>query len=144
MSPLYIDQLKELLQSKGIRPSHQRLKILEYLVENKEHPTVLMVHDALSKEIPTLSRTTIYNTLNVFAKEGLALPLHLAPDETRYDGTTTLHHHFICTTCGKIYDTDVRCPYSNSIAGGHRIEEVYGHFRGTCSTCQQGQSTHEL
>ena len=139
MSTHYMDRLKELLVSKGIRPSYQRLRILQYLASNKDHPTVLMVHDALSKEIPTLSRTTIYNTLNAFAKKGLILPLRITADKTRYDGTSTLHHHFLCNTCGKIYDTDVSCPHANTTMNGHRIEEVYGHFRGICSECQKNQ-----
>ncbi len=142
MNTGYIDELKRLLESKGIRPSYQRLKILHYLATTKEHPSVLMVHEAIKKEIPTLSRTTIYNTLAAFAEKGLVLPLPLSSEEMRYDGTTTNHHHFVCKECGRIYDIEVNCPYGSAKAiQGHQIQEIHGHFRGVCSDCRtQGRS----
>ena len=138
MSPNTPSRLQKALEEKGIRPSYQRLKILEYLVASKEHPSVMMVYRSLSTEIPTLSRTTIYNTLNLFAEKGLVLPLPITSDEMRYDGTTTQHHHFICKECGNIFDVGMACPYSTAMEiDGHKIEEIHGHFSGTCRKCRE-------
>ena len=41
----------ETLQQRDIKPSYLRLKILEYMLARKNHPTVDMVYEELSKEI---------------------------------------------------------------------------------------------
>ena len=50
------------LLANGIRPSAQRLAIMNYLLTHLTHPTVDEVYQVLWNEIQTLSRTTIYNT----------------------------------------------------------------------------------
>jgi Fe2+ or Zn2+ uptake regulation protein len=66
------EELKTLLKEKGIKPTYQRLKILEYMSKNlNNHPTVEMVYDKLLQDIPTLSLTTVYNTLNNFLEKRL-------------------------------------------------------------------------
>jgi len=47
----------------SIRPSYQRLKILEYLANNQSHPAVAQIFHAFHVEIPTLAKATVYNTL---------------------------------------------------------------------------------
>ena len=56
---LHIENVGEYLKSHDIKPSYQRIKIFEYLVEHKNHPTVDMIYKALVDEIPTLSKTTV-------------------------------------------------------------------------------------
>ena len=63
---VHMKTLKELsneLKKNNIRLTHQRLKVLEYLSNSKNHPTVEQIYNALKKEVPSLSKTTIYNTL---------------------------------------------------------------------------------
>ena len=59
------------LKKRNIRPSYQRLKILEYLMKERYHPTVEDIYFDLLKKIPTLSKSTIYNTLNLFIEKKL-------------------------------------------------------------------------
>jgi len=59
---LSMDKLREYRENEGVHPSYHRLKILEYLMNHRTHPTVERIPKELSKEIPTLSKTTIYNT----------------------------------------------------------------------------------
>ena len=63
------------LQNYGIHPSVQRIAIMDYLLKNHTHPTVDEVYVALCKVIPTLSKTTVYNTLRLFSEHGAALML---------------------------------------------------------------------
>jgi Fur family transcriptional regulator, peroxide stress response regulator len=67
MKALYKD-LSNTLKNKNIRPSIQRIKIFEYLIKNLCHPTVDQIFKDLQSEIPTISKTTIYNTLDLFLK----------------------------------------------------------------------------
>ena len=46
------------LQNHNIKPSVQRIAIMNYLIEHRTHPTVDEIYTALSPSIPTLSKTT--------------------------------------------------------------------------------------
>ena len=94
----------EKINSKGIRPSVQRVAIYKYVCEHKIHPTVDTVYSALSPKYPTLSRTTVYNTLHLFSEQNLVQTIKIEDDELRYDADMTPHLHFKCTNCGKVFD----------------------------------------
>ena len=47
----------------SIKPSMQRIAIMEYLMEHRTHPSADEIYTALSPSMPTLSKTTVYNTL---------------------------------------------------------------------------------
>lgn len=136
-----MEELKALLKEKGIKPTYQRLKILEYMSNNlNNHPTVEMVYDKLHNDIPTLSLTTVYNTLNNFLEKRLVYGVTITGTEVRYDSNTDYHHHFLCKECGQIIDIDVKCPYAEgkkSIVSGHRIDEIHGYFKGICKDCSK-------
>ena len=55
------------LQNHNIKPSVQRIAIMNYLIEHRTHPTVDEIYTALSPSIPTLSKTTVYNTLKLLS-----------------------------------------------------------------------------
>jgi len=67
--------VRDCLLKAGIRPSYPRIRVLDYLVTMKTHPTAEEVFSHLVKEMPTLSRTTVYNTLNLLVGAGLARTL---------------------------------------------------------------------
>jgi len=129
-------QSKEILQAKGLKPTFQRLRILEYLQEHNSHPTVEMIYEHLVQEIPTISRTTIYNTLNALVEKGIIRAITITGTETRYDYERFPHHHFLCRRCGKVTDIGIECPYMRKKQiSGHRIEELHGYFKGVCKEC---------
>ena len=63
------DYLISLMETHSIKPSFQRILILKYLIEMKNHPSVEIIFKHLMNDIPTLSKTTVYNTLNLFSKK---------------------------------------------------------------------------
>ena len=66
---------RDYLEKCGIKPSLQRIAIVEYLMENRIHPTADDIYHALCIQVPTLSKTTVYNTMRLFAEQGAVLPL---------------------------------------------------------------------
>ena len=131
-----MEKYKSLLIKNEIKPTYQRIKILEYLDKNMNHPTVDNIYAALYKKVPTLSKTTVYNTLDVLRKKGLVSILTITESEARYDFHHHPHHHFFCKVCRRIIDLDVSCTYQDSMAvEGHKIEEIHGYFKGICNTC---------
>lgn len=135
-------QYAYIINSKGIRPSVQRIAIYKYVCEHKIHPTVDLIYSALSPNFPTLSRTTVYNTLHLFSENNLVQTIKIEDDELRYDGNMTPHLHFKCTKCGKIFDVfdttslpqfNMKC--TELMPKGFSIERIQTCIWGLCSDC---------
>jgi len=131
-----IKDLVEILKEKNIKPSYQRIKILEYLVLKKNHPTVDEIFKDLVKEMPTLSRATVYNTLDLFKRSELARVVTIEDNETRYDAEVSVHGHFKCENCGTIFDfpVDEKALYSDALKD-FMITEKNVYFKGICPKC---------
>ncbi|PKL16564.1 MAG: transcriptional repressor [Spirochaetae bacterium HGW-Spirochaetae-5] len=125
------------LSNRGIQPSIQRAKILEFLWKERIHPTADDIFDHLHHEIPTLSRTTVYNTVKLFTEHNILQPLVIEDKEIRYDIDTSLHGHFKCESCGNIFDFKADNEGSAGIREleGFQIRERHIYFKGLCSSC---------
>lgn len=138
----YIKELKE----HNIKITSQRLEILKYLDEHHTHPDADHIYSELKKNHPSLSRTTVYNALEILKKKGMIQSLTISGSELRYDISRTQHHHFLCKECQKILDIEIQCPNINrTIADGHHVEEVHGYFKGICKQClkrERGRKVH--
>ncbi|MEN3014053.1 MAG: Fur family transcriptional regulator [Endomicrobiia bacterium] len=132
---------KELLEKKGLRPTIQRIKVYEYLLKHREHPDVEKIYKVLKEEIPTISKTTIYNTLKELADRGLIIEI---PTEYKlcFDGYTEPHSHFICEECNKIYDIDADFEFDKKQKiNGHIIKNFCVMFKGICFNCQRKEKS---
>jgi Fe2+ or Zn2+ uptake regulation protein len=129
----------DLLISHDIKPSVQRMAIMNYLTCHRTHPTVDEIFKALSPTIPTLSRTTIYNTLKLFAQQGVVQIINIDERNEHFDADMSVHAHFQCKSCGRIYDVPLiarRLPGENDLKKeGHRIDEKQVFFKGICKNC---------
>jgi Fur family peroxide stress response transcriptional regulator len=135
MKPSFEDLMHELVIRK-IRPSHQRIKILEYLMEHPCHPTVDQIFNDLQKEIPTLSKSTVYNTLTSFMEAQLVRVITIEENETRYDIITHNHGHFKCDSCGAIYDFKINIDdFTAGELSGFQIYDKNVYFKGICPKC---------
>lgn len=127
----------EFLRSKGIKPSFQRMRIFQYLQTDKSHPTVDTIYKNLQKEISTLSKTTVYNTLKQFAEKKIVQVVSMGDNESRYDLFHNNIGHFKCTKCNTIYDFEIT-PHrveSKELEGFH-IEETQVCLKGICKNCK--------
>lgn len=130
----------ELLQEHDIKLSAQRLAIMDWLCHHPVHPTVDDIWQALSPEMPTLSKTTVYNTLRLFVSHGAAQMLTIDEHNACFDADIRPHSHFLCRVCGKVYDVPFMGPASLPPAAslcGHQAEEVQHYYRGVCCSCSQ-------
>lgn len=124
------------LSKRKIRASHQRIKILQYLENNRCHPTVDQIYSALHPEIPSLSKTTIYNTLTTFLETGLVRALSIGDNETRFDITIEDHGHFKCEACGTIYNFAINMDSLTSRdLSNFKIQDKNVYFKGICPGC---------
>lgn len=128
---------KKILMDKGLKPTYQRMMIINYLGKNrKNHLTAEKIYKALNDKMPMLSMTTVYNTLNAFLEAGIVSAITITGSEIRYGYITKPHHHFLCRACGTIIDIDISCPTAErKSVEGHKIEEIHGYFKGLCKKC---------
>lgn len=128
----------ETLSRYSIKPSPQRMAIMTYLLEHKTHPTIEEIYKSLSPDMPTLSKTTIYNTLKLFVENGAASMLTINEKTTCYDYDTSPHAHFICKKCNKVtdlfYGVENMIPSRQEIEG-NRIVDMQVYYRGICKDC---------
>lgn len=132
--------LKRLVDA-GIRPSAQRIEILGFISSCKSHPTADEIYASIHRSNPTLSRTTVFNTVRLFAEKGIVNDINISPDSTRYDSTQYERHaHFVCRECGRIYDipfdmSSLACPDEFA------CDNVNVYFKGICPECQKKSKT---
>lgn len=134
---LTFDELRKELEIKRIHLSYQRLKVLEYLVQNQNaHPTADQIFTVLQKVIPTLSKTTIYNTLKLLVEANLVKQVKTDESEARYDIIVKTHGHIKCESCGEVFnfniDLDATLPTDLK---NYRILDKSIYFRGVCPKC---------
>lgn len=122
----------------GLKPSVQRVAILDYLYTHHNHPTVEDVYKALCRKMPTLSKTTVYNTLRLLADHKAAQMLTMDEHRVCYDGDTMPHVHFVCKRCGRILDVmGMAAPAIDGKAeiDGNMADEVQLFYKGVCAEC---------
>lgn len=130
------EQITKILKDKGITPSYTRIKIYDYLFKDKIHPTVDEIFIDLLELLPTLSKTTVYNSLKLFIEKDLVRAVNLYDNKMRYEIVRSNHGHFKCTTCSKIYDIpmEINVQMPEELDGS--IISNYHHLLiGTCSHC---------
>ena len=132
-----MDNTSIYLSGYGIRPSVQRIAIMRYLLKNRTHPTADEVYEALRKKIPTLSKTTVYNTLKLFVENGAAIYVGIDEKNARFDGFVESHAHFRCKKCGCIIDISMNV--DNFLPKDFKgdIEETYFYLKGVCENCKK-------
>ncbi len=94
----------EHLRSHGVQPTPQRIAVAEYILSATSHPSADQVWETVRKSMPTVSRATVYNTLNLFVDRGLVRTQILKEGTVVFDPHVAAHHHFVDEATGKIYD----------------------------------------
>lgn len=133
------------LESRNIRLSHQRLMVLEYMANHTNHPTVDQIYVDIQKEIPTLSKATVYNSLKALVSAGLVSIIPMENNENRFDIITTAHGHFCCEVCGNIEDFPVNI--DTCLAGLHEGYQVHSWnvlLNGICKTCKKAEKERKF
>jgi Fe2+ or Zn2+ uptake regulation protein len=129
-------EVAAILKDKKVRPSVIRVKALKYLLDNRNHPTADRLFNVLENEIPTLSRTSIYNTLKTFLEKGIVSEITIEDGISRYDAFTGRHGHFICEKCGGVSDFDVKCATCvPENLKGYKVTQEHVYLKGLCPKC---------
>ncbi len=130
------DEVLHLLEEYDIKPSYQRMQVLEYLMYDDTHPTAEIIFTNIHAKSPMISKATVYNTLNLFVKKGLISTMMSDKLEVRYDIVTEEHGHFVCKKCGRVYNFKHRYKNNYSELDGFYIENEEIILKGICKECK--------
>lgn len=102
------EQIVRELQSCGLKPTAQRVRIAELLMTTPTHMTADRILATVRASGEHISKATVYNTLKVLADHGFIRQIHLDPERSLYDSTRAPHHHFHDLDTGELRDIDPR------------------------------------
>lgn len=126
----------DMMRKAHLRPSAQRLAVLRYVGNSHAHPTSDEVYREIVGAIPSLSRSTVYNSLHALVEAGLVRELEIDAGNKHYDlAPQPPHGHFICRNCGCIFDTPLPAGLESVVPEGFEIDSVDVYGKGLCPGC---------
>jgi len=135
------DQWRTLISEEGLKATKQRAEILNIFFNSPGHQNLSEIYTQVMKTNPKIGYTTVYRTLKLLTRLGLAAQRKFADGETRYEPTPEGNHHdhLICLECGKImeFEDEALETLQNRIADRHHFK-IYHHrmeLYGQCGDC---------
>lgn len=142
-----MQQLAEILKSKNLKVTPQRLAIFNILYNTTEHPSAEKIYQALLETHPTMSLATVYKTLDAFKKTELVQELNTTGDSYRYDANIKSHPHAICVECDGVFDIhthlldDIKSKVQSETEFTILSQKIY--FYGICPKCKNKIQYHQ-
>jgi Fur family peroxide stress response transcriptional regulator len=123
----------------GYRMTPQRAAILEVLEGNREHLSAEDVHRRARERYPSISLATVYNTLELFLRQGRIREVATGGPRKRFDPDTAEHSHIICDTCARVADVGRLFPVrlKEGEKMGYEISGARVEFHGRCPECRK-------
>lgn len=124
----------------GNRMTKQKRIILDLLKNTTSHPTADWVYEQAKKILPEISLGTVYRNLHLLNQLGEISVLNYGSSYCRYDGNPSNHYHFVCESCGRVFDVDLpvqeQLEKEVTAQSGFKILKHRLEFYGYCSSCQ--------
>lgn len=134
-----VDERADLLRQHDLKVTPQRLAILEVLVGEETHPTAEEVHETLQAEHPTVSLSTVYDTLSRFEDLGIVDSFRVGDGATRYEFANEPHVNVVCVECREVVDVD--SPAVSDLVSDVEDRSAFSlqdqpvELRGRCGDC---------
>jgi Fur family transcriptional regulator, ferric uptake regulator len=128
------------LRAAGLRPTRQRLSVLESLRGRPDAVTAQDLHAELRSAGQSIGLTTVYRTLTALSDAGL-LDVFTRDGEQAFRRCGDVHHHhLVCETCNKVEElsSDEVEEWVHHAAQRHGFS-VTGHradIFGICRECR--------
>jgi Fe2+ or Zn2+ uptake regulation protein len=132
------DHLNERLANSGFRFTPHRQHVYEVLLQYRDHPTAEEVFIRTKKEVPEISMATVYNCLDALVKSGLVRLVNLDRGATRLCPNMEEHGHFVCQTCGSVFDVGLGTDSAKleiGVPSGFKVDHYDIAIHGQCQSC---------
>lgn len=135
------------LQLSNRRKTPERYAILRAAYSIKGHFSLEKLAEQMSEEKFYVSRSTLYNTMRLFAQLRIIV-CHRLSDGTKYEAVfqNENHCHQICTQCGKV--TELNVPSITNAVRNAKFKRFHQdtfavYVYGICSSCLTKRSKKE-
>ena len=98
------DEIAELLVSRGVFPTVQRVEVALLILAKPQHLSAEQIIAGIRAMGSRVSKATVYNTLNLFCERGLLRTVEVDPTRQYYDSSIRAHHHFYNVDSGELTD----------------------------------------
>lgn len=132
-----ISKYAERLSQNGLKVTPQRIAVMQALDKFRHHPTADEIFRDVSRQIPGLSATTVYNVLDAFVGRGLISRIATDADVMRYDAICDHHHHMYEAGTDRVedyfdpeLDRLLQEYFSNKNIAGFKPQQIRLHMMG--------------
>ena len=137
-----VSDLIEVMRRSGYKVTQARRAVVETLVGEAAHLTAPDLIDAVQKRAPGVGRASVYRTLELLKRLGLATETDLGEGRVRYHSAEKgQHHHLVCKECGAIIDLDeqVLLTLKETLLREYQFIADLKHlaFLGRCANCRK-------
>jgi Fe2+ or Zn2+ uptake regulation protein len=140
-------QAVERLRRVGLKVTGPRVMLLAAIEQDRSHPTAEQLYETLRADHPSLSLSTVYQTLDAFLRTGLCRRVSDTGDRLRVDGTPQDHDHAVCRACGTIFDIDrqlfPRPAPPRQLPRGLTVTGLRVEYDVVCASCRQTATREE-
>lgn len=129
------------LRTAGLKATRPRQRVLEAFEHLGGHHSVDEVVGWLKDSGEPLPRGSVYGIVDDLARSGLLTLVDAAAGATLYEVHRHDHSHFVCNSCGSIFD--VPAPSSMDLpelAGVGSVTNIQVVIRGACTACQSARN----
>jgi Fur family transcriptional regulator, ferric uptake regulator len=134
-----MDEVMELLRSKGLRMTPQRRAIVAEVMRAHGHISPATLARTIQGEMPGVNASTVYRTLSLLEEVGLLQHSHLETGAEYHKRDEAEHVHLTCGRCGS--DEALSLSEADALARlirtSHGFEADLTHFAitGLCRSC---------
>jgi Fur family ferric uptake transcriptional regulator len=143
--PQALEAFRAYLREHNLPVTAQRVAIAEVVLGSTRHLSAEEVGRALAQRGAPAGTATIYRTLEVLVRSGLAVERDFGEGFRRYEPARgePHHEHLLCTICGTVTEfRDERLERMTTIiAEGHSFARQRHRLviYGVCASCQGGR-----
>jgi len=113
-------------------------RAIESVLRNHANPlSPAEILEFALKEVPTIGIATVYRSLKALAKDGQVVSVEIPGEPPRYERADKgHHHHFLCRTCGEVFDL-AKCldGIKKMAPPKFRVEDHEIILYGACGDC---------
>lgn len=135
------DQMVEKCRDQGMRVTQQRIALFRELLESGEHLSAERLYERIRDRYPTMSLSTVYNSLETLSKLGLIGEVTGLDGPMLYDPEARPHHHMVCKDCGCVIDVftpdAIRVNRKGLMRDGFEVDDFRVTLFGKCKGCSE-------
>jgi Fur family transcriptional regulator, ferric uptake regulator len=137
------DDAGALLARHGVRPTRQRLAVLDALAGEPNDATAQEIHARLHRQGATVGLATVYRTLGLLSDHAVIDALMHRPGEVCYRLCgEDHHHHLVCSRCHRVVEVGgcALGPWLADLGAEHgfTVSDHTVEVTGTCPDCRRG------